>query len=73
MSKFLLTSILNRDNWLMVEIILSHEKVLNVVAKKDVFLGGEAHSISGFLLLLPVMHRDFTFQKSWICVHFLNH
>lgn len=55
----------------MVEIILSHEKVLKVAAKKGVFLG-EAHSISGFLLLLPVMCRDFTSQKSWICVHFLN-
>lgn len=56
----------------MVEIILRHEKVLKVAAKKGVFLGGEAHSISGFLLLLPVMCRDFTSQKSWICVHFLN-
>lgn len=56
----------------MVEIILSHEKVLKVAAKKGVFLGGEAHSISGFLLLLPVMCGDFTSQKSWICVHFLN-
>lgn len=56
----------------MVEVILSHEKVLNVVAKQGVFLGGEAHSTSGFLLLLPVMYRDFTFQKSCICVHFLN-
>lgn len=56
----------------MVEIILSHEKVLKVAAKKGVFLGGEAHSISGFLLLLLVMCRDFTSQKSWICVHFHN-
>lgn len=55
----------------MVEVILSHEKVLNIVAKKGVFIGGEAHSVSGFLLL-PIMRRDFLFQKSWICVHFLT-
>lgn len=56
----------------MVEIILSHEKVLKVVAKRGVFLGGEAHSISAFLLLLPVVRRDFASQQSWLCVHFLN-
>lgn len=55
----------------MVDIILSHEKALKVVAKTHVFLGGR--SISGFLLLLPVICReDFTPQKNWIYVPFLN-
>lgn len=57
----------------MVEIILSHEKVLKVVAKKCVFVGGKVHCISEFLfLLLVVCREDFTSQRNWICVHSLN-
>lgn len=47
--------------------------MLKVVAKNCVFLGGKVHCISGFLLLLQVVCReDFTSQKTWIYVPFLN-